>query len=43
MIQGQKNTFEMMIENCIKEKAIDIVSFDFDLTGNVTEKTFIKL
>lgn len=43
MTQGQKNAMYIITDDCIKEKIIDSISFGLDLTGNVTEETFIRL
>ena len=43
MTKGQKNAMHIIVDDCIKEKIIDSVSFGLDLTGNITEETFIRL
>jgi len=43
MTKGQKNAMHIITDDCIKKKIIDSVSFGLDLTGNITEETFIRL
>ena len=43
MTTGQKNAMYIVIDNCIKEKIIEIVSIGLDLSGNVTEEMFVRL
>lgn len=43
MTQGQKNAMDIITNDSIKEKIIDSVSCGLDLTGNITEETFIRL
>lgn len=43
MTTGQKNAMYIVTNDCIKEKIIESVSFDLDLSGNVTEEMFVRL
>lgn len=43
MTQGQKNAINIITSDCIKERIIDSVSIELNLSGEITEETFIRL